>query len=122
MHFLGHGFRLVGARFLDRLQILRDGGIGARLHHVGHTARAVEETLGEGAGFVVAIPVEAFGQRQALCCFQPQPVHFGQREQESCKTLPAGDDAEFRRLLDGVGRVEARIGKADDLGAGCLRL
>ncbi len=36
--------------------------------------------------------------------------------------MAAGDDAEFRRLLDRVGGVAAGIGKPDDLGLRALRL
>ncbi len=49
-------------------------------------------------------------------------MDLGEREQQAGQLLAALDDAEFGRLLDRVGGVEAGIGKADDLGLGALRL
>ena len=49
-------------------------------------------------------------------------MHFGEGEEQRGEALAAGDDAELGRLLDAVGGVQTRVGEADDLGPGGLRL
>jgi hypothetical protein len=122
LQLLGDGIRVLGAGGLDRLQILQRRRIGAGLDHVRHPAGALEEAIGEVAALVVAIPVIALGQHQALGGIEPEAVNFGQRQQQPGKLLAALDDAELGRLLDRVGGVEAGVGKADDLGFRALRL
>ena len=80
------------------------------------------EALGEGAGLVVHVPVEGLGEDQPLRRRQAERVHVGEEDEQAGEVLPALDDAELRRLLDGVGGVAARVGEADDLGLGGLRL
>ena len=82
----------------------------------------LKKRFGEVAALVVAIPVIAFRQHQALRGFKPEAVDFGERQQQAGELLAALDDAEFRRLLDRVGGVEAGIGEPDDLGFRALRL
>ena len=43
-------------------------------------------------------------------------MNVGDEHQHARELLPAGDDAELRRLLDRVGGVAAGIGEPDDLG------
>jgi len=117
MQQLGDGFGLIGAGLVDRFQVLSDRRIGAGLHHVRHAAGPLHVFLGEGARFIVAVPIEALGQGQALRRLQAEAVHFGQSEEQGRHALAAGDDAELRRLLDRVAGVETGIGEADDLGA-----
>ena len=68
------------------------------------------------------VPVEAFGEDEALRGLEAEPVHLGERHQQAGELLAGLDDAELGRLLDRVGGVEAGIGKADDLGLRALRL
>src|ERR1700704_2852797 len=49
-------------------------------------------------------------------------MHVVDEEQQCCELLATSDNAELRRLLDGVGGVAAGIGEADDLGLRRLRL
>ena len=129
----GHGLHLVhhlhavmgvGAHGVEGLQVMGDGGVDARLHHGGLVLvfHAVREALGEGAGAVVQIPVEGFRELQPLRHLQAQRMHVREEEQQRRQLLPAAGDAEFRGLLDGVGRVAACIGQTNDLGLGGLRL
>ena len=122
LQLLGDRIGILGAGGLHRLEILQRRRIGAGLDHVRHPPGALEEAFGELARIVVAIPIKAFGQHQALRGLQTEAVHFGQRQQKAGELLAAGDDAEFGRLLDRVGGIEAGIGKADDLRFRALRL
>ena len=61
------------------------------------------------------VPVEGFGERQALRGLQPERMHVVDEQQQRGELLAASDDAELGRLLDRVGGVAAGIGKADDL-------
>ena len=49
-------------------------------------------------------------------------MHIGQEHQQAGKLDAATHNAEFGGLLDAVDGVTTRIGKANDLGARCLRL
>src|SRR5690606_12041021 len=77
---------------------------------------------GELAALVVAVPVIAFRQRQALGRFKAEAMDFGEREEQRGEALATLDDAELGSLLDGVRGIEAGIGKADHLCAGRLGL
>ena len=118
----GHGLGRVRAGLPDRLQILKHGGIGAGVDHIGHAARAIKETLAEGAAFIITIPIKPLGQRQALGGLRPEAMHFGQGKQQGREPLAALHDAEFGGLFDGVGGVQPGIGEANDLCARGLRL
>src|SRR6516162_11924916 len=48
LQLLGHGFRILGAGRLDRLQIAQRCRIGAGMDHARHPPRALEEALREG--------------------------------------------------------------------------
>src|SRR6516225_10409775 len=85
-------------------------------------AGSLDEALRELAGLVVLIPIKAFREHKTLGCLQPQAMHFGDCEQKASQLLAAGNNAELRRLLDRVGRVQTRIGKSDDLRLRALRL
>ena len=113
---------LVGAGGLDRLQVLGDGGVGAGLDHVRHPAGALHEAVAELAALVVAVPVEALGQGQALGRLEAEAVDLGEGEEQRGELLAALDDAELGGALDRVRGVEAGVGEADDLGARGLRL
>jgi hypothetical protein len=66
VQLLGDRIRLVGARGLDGLQILRDARIGAGMHHVRHAPGLGHEALRPCPVLVVEVPVEALGQDEAL--------------------------------------------------------
>ena len=68
------------------------------------------------------VPVETFRQHQTLRRLQSEAVYLGQRQQQSRQLLAAGNDAEFRGLLDRIGGVEPGIGEPDDLRLRTLRL
>jgi hypothetical protein len=107
---------------VDRLQVVQETGVDARLHHGRHLA-AVQgaKALGPGARAVVHVPVEGFGQLQALRRLQAQAVDVAEHQQAG-QLLAALDDAELGGLLDRVDGVGAGVGQADDLGLGALRL
>ena len=121
LHFPHHRFCFVGARALDRLQIMHGGGIDARLHHGRHALVLVKEAFRPGAGRVAEIPVKTLGQVHAACGFQRQAVHVGNEHQQSGQRL-FWSNPEFRRLLDRIGGIGAGIGEPDHLGARGLRL
>ena len=75
---------------LHRLQILRHRRIGAGLDHVRHALGALEEALGEFAALVVAIPVIALGQHDALRRLKAEAMHLGEREQQAASRWPPG--------------------------------
>src|SRR5215207_2040057 len=125
----GHLVQLLGDRLggvragrLDGLEVLGDGRVGARVDHVGHAAGVLDEALGEAAALVVEVPVVAFREQEALSRLEAHAVHLGEGEEQRREPLAALHEAELGRALDGVGGVEARIGKADDLRPRGLRL
>ncbi|MPN47754.1 hypothetical protein SDC9_195358 [bioreactor metagenome] len=123
-HFLHRRHRclgLIGAGGLYALQIVQHGGIGAHLHDGWHLLALLEEALRPGARRVVAVPVEAVGQIQALGRLQAQAVDLGNVDQR-CGQHLLGRDAELRRLLEHVGRVARSIRQPDHIGLGGLCL
>ncbi|KAG0767663.1 hypothetical protein G6F22_017623 [Rhizopus arrhizus] len=62
LHLGRHGIGVVGADGLHGLQVMQGGRVGAGLHHGGHGFLAFEIALRPGAGFRVAVPVEAGGE------------------------------------------------------------
>ena len=114
---------ILAARRLHRLQVVQHAGIDAGLHHGRHVAVVLfGEPLRPLARLVVEIPVEAFGQHQALRGLETQRMHVGEEHQKPGQRLAALGDAEFGGLLDRVDGVAAGIGEADHLGARRLRL
>src|SRR4029077_18933161 len=71
---------------------------------------------------VVEIPVESFGQNEALRSREAKRGNVGRENQKAGEFLPAFYDSEFGALLDRVDGVTAGIGEANDLGLGSLRL
>ena len=65
---------------------------------------------------VVEVPVERLGESQPLRGFQSERMNVIDEEQQRRELLATLHDAEFGRLLDGVGGVAAGIGKANDFG------
>src|SRR3954468_996492 len=92
------------------------------MDHVRHPSGAPEEAFGESATLVVVIPVETFGQHQALRRVETEAVNFGECYQEAGKLLALPKDAELGCLLDRVSGVLAGIGEADDFRLRALRL
>jgi len=83
---------------------------------------AFRETLRPGAGLVVQIPVEGFGEGQPLRGLQAERMDVVDEQQQRGELLASRDDAELRRLLDRIGGVAARIGKTNHLRLGGLSL
>ena len=96
--------------------------VGRRLIHRRHPLYALEEFLAEGAGAIVLVPVVGFGIDQSLRHLEAETVDVGNEHHDACELLAAGDDAEFRGLLDGIDGIAARVGKTDDFRFGGLRL
>src|SRR5512147_2358052 len=92
------------------------------MDHAWHPSSALEEALGESAALVVMIPVETFGQHQALRRIEAQTIHLGDRHQQAGKLLALPEDAEFGRLLDRVDCVLAGTGEGDYFRLRALRL
>jgi hypothetical protein len=50
----------------------------------------------------IQVPVEPFSEQQPLYCLKPKGLNIMQADQKRYEPLPARDNAELRRLLDGV--------------------
>ena len=120
---LGAVMRIAAER-VQRLQVMQHGGIIAGLRHRRHrvVGRPSPGSASTRRGSVVQVPVEGFGEGQALRGLQAERMHVVDEQQQRGELLAACDDAEFGRLLDRVGGVAAGIGKADDLRLRGLRL
>ncbi len=78
--------------------------------------------LGPGAGGIIHVPIEGFGQCQALRHLQTERIDVGDEDQHPGKMLAASRNAEFSALLDRIDGVAPGIGKPNDLGFGLLGL
>ncbi len=110
----------IAADRFQRLEVMDQRGVDAGLHHGRRVLlEPLHEALGERAGLVIHVPVERLGEVQAMRDVEAERMHVGQKHQHARKLLAAGDDAEFRGLLDRVGGVAAGVGEPNDL---CLRI
>src|SRR6185312_3673201 len=107
---------------LHRFQIARDRGVDAGLHLARHRLSAGKEAPAPGARRVVAIPVEAFDENDALRRRQAQRMDVGDVERKGRELRAFRGQAELGRLLHRVDGVGAAIGERHDLGARGLRL
>src|SRR5712691_2943274 len=123
LHLGDHLGAVVAFQRLDRLEVVRDRRIHARLDH-GRILAVVRrgDALGEGAGLVVQVPVEGLCEDQPLRLFEAEAMDVRQEHQQPREILPALDDAELGRLLDRVDGVAPGVRQADDLRLGRLRL
>ena len=95
-------------------------GVAAGMDHVGPVVGGFGfHPFGEGAGAVVEVPVEAFGEAQALGGLQADGVDVAEEHQQG-GDLHLAVEAEFGGLLDAGGGVGAGVGEAEDLGAAGL--
>src|SRR5215469_8971446 len=114
-HFGDDGLAVLGVfERIDGLQIVEHAAIDACLHHGRPAVRDLKEAIRPGSRLIVEVPVEGLGKDQALRGLKAERMHIRQEDEKAGKVLPALDDAEFRRLLDGVDRIAAGIGKAND--------
>src|SRR5579883_3147984 len=74
LHLGHHRFRLVGAGGGHSAEIVTDGGINPGLRHGGHLMVSLEEPLRPGAARIVAVPVEAGDELQALRALEPDTL------------------------------------------------
>jgi hypothetical protein len=96
----------------DRLQVVQRRRVTAGMVHVGQVVRRLRlDPIGEGAGAIVQVPVEALGQHQALRHIETQRVHVGDKHQQR-GDLHGLIDAELAGLLNGVHRIGAGIAQA----------
>ena len=97
--------------------------VHARMHVVGHHFLGMNrlEALGEGARSLVRVPIEAGADRRPVDDVETERGNVGDIEDEAGKALLRAK-TEFMRLLDAIVEVSARIGEADGVGAGILRL
>src|SRR5690348_16618748 len=79
-------------------------------------------TLGPCASGVVQIPVKGLGQYETLSRLQAECIHVGSKYKKSSEALTAFYDAKFRRLLDRIDGIAARVRKTNDFGLRRLRL
>ena len=117
LHLCDHLGPVVRFERVHRLQVVRDRRVHAGVDH-GRMDAAVPlgELLPPGARLVVHVPVERLREDQPLRRGQAEPVHVGEEDEQAGEVLAALHDPELRRLLDGIGRVAARVGEPDDLG------
>ena len=110
----------IAAERLQCLEVMEHGGIISRHRHRRHGAfrRQLLEALGPCAGLVVHVPVERFGEGEALRGLQAQRMDVVDKQQQRRELLATRHDAEFGRLLDRIGGVAAGIGEPDHF---CLR-
>jgi hypothetical protein len=74
----------------------------------------VRKPLRPRSRLVVHVPVEGFGEGQALRGLQAERVHVVDEEQECGELLSTRDNAELGSLLDRIVGIATGIGKADD--------
>ena len=79
------------------------------------------EALREGAGALVDVPVEAFGQDRALRRGEADALHVHRGQEEGDQLLLVLADAEIAGGLDPGDGVAAGIGERDQVGARALR-
>ena len=91
---------------VDKALHIAGRGRLAGLHHGGHALVLFEEAPGPGARLLVAVPVEAFGEEQALCRGQAEAVHVRDEEQERRHDLVARQAELARPDTDGVQRAQ----------------
>ena len=89
LHDLHDGGGVGGARGLHGFQIMADRRIDAGLRRGRQPLDALHEALRERAGVVVEIPVEGFGQQQALRRLQPDAVDVGDEGEQRRELLAA---------------------------------
>ena len=125
-HFthLGHDLgRVVCSRGLHGIQVVKCRRIIARVGHRRHALGALEKALGPLARFVVAVPVEAVRQRQALGNVQPHGIDIRQPDEQACERLLAGlGQPEFVGRLHRIDKPGSRARNRDDFGPRALRL
>jgi hypothetical protein len=124
LHALELRHHLVGVGGLGGghgLQVGHGGRVVGGLHVGGHALGLLEEAVGELARVVVQVPVPAGGVQQAFGVLQAQAVDVAQEDQQA-GGLHGLVDAEFLGRLDRVDGVAARVGQAQDLRLGVLRL
>ena len=107
----------------DGAKVVADRRIGPRLERRRHRPVPVEEPVRPFAGRVIEIPIEPFGEGEALRGAQTQGVGLAQGEEKCREALSAlGTDAEFGGLGDRTVEVPARVREGDDLRARRLGL
>ena len=82
-----HRGGVVGAGLLDGLQVVEHRRIHAGVGHAGHLLGALEEAPRPGAGLRVAVPVEAFGEGQALGGLEAQRMHVVDEQHDRHQAL-----------------------------------
>src|SRR5580700_10643801 len=82
----------------------------------------VEEALGPGTSFVVAIPVKSGDKAQTLRRCQSETVNVGDECKHGDERLTTARQSEFVCLLGGIDHVAAGICQCDDFRARGLRL
>ncbi len=107
----------VAAFLLKNLQVMGHGRIYAGMNHGRHllVLHALREALAERASLIVQVPIEGFGEVQAIGYVEAKRVDVADEQQQRRELLAARDNAEFGRLLDRVRCVAASIGETDDL-------
>ncbi len=115
-HLGHHDVRVLGSGRLDRLQIVIDDAVGARLDLRRHALHALKEPFRERAGFVILVPIEGLGDGDPLRRLEAYSVNCIDRRHQRGETLASCLDAEFLALLDDSAEVGAGFDKADDLG------
>src|ERR1700756_1948895 len=101
----------IASHRLERLEIVNQARIHAGLDHRGlcFSLHALREALRERAGAIIEVPVEGFGEVQALCRFQAKRVDVVNKQKETRKLLSSGDDAELGRLFDRIESIAPSI-------------
>src|SRR5215211_7751302 len=110
------------AHLIDRFQVVKDAGIHPGLHVIRHVAfrMTLLEAARPGARRVVHVPVERYDQQDSLRRREAQRpnVVLAHDQGQQLLALP---QSKFARLLERIGRIAARVGKGDRLGARTLR-
>ena len=103
LHFgddLGAIMRIAAERF-QRLEVMQQARIDPGMHHGRHAVifHALLKSLREGPARVVEVPVERFGEIEALRGVETERVNVGDEQQQRRELLAAGSDAELGGLL-----------------------